>query len=885
MSQTEWALANAAAAPAGAAGAALETAVAKADFQSVLFSDEAKRALAAVPGLFDKLAESAPVTKSELSTDDQLVLLSAAVALQHAFVQANWTGPDLAFGPAEVIAAVTGKAVEDKDAANTTANAAALPLLTLLGEPAYHLATHPALFLLSVRILAFLAAQAAPLATIPWWLLRSHLVHLALLDEPVALADEVLSAVIALIEKAPDADTAAALNLEIGLLHNRLGNDKAANQAFLAAARVSGLEFELSGAMGKRTKFQVEDHSLLVLLAESRQRDGDDAKDQAPVNIPQALALNDDTLLEETEFTKVTSTPDSSARLGHLDPGNQPALHPLDQALLLSLCLAQKNNSPAHGLTAEQMMPFISRVVSHPRNWSVHTTALLLRSRLEATRSRTVERSTLQLAALIEQMPTADSEPAERLKYFHQLPLPSKWEMERELGNRYLSLGVVRSALDIFTRLELWEDAVACLQRMEREAEAERIVKDLLEGRKIESDIVVSLGKSSLSDARRQKMGKAREAKLWCLLGDLTLNSEDAPRDPAGVRERAIQHYKHAWEISGHSSSRAMRSLGTLYTSTHEYEEAVPAFRHALGINPLYPQVWFTLGVALMRLERWSEARDAFKREVSVRDEDSEGWNNLAAVYLRLNEEGVPKGETPPPVTFENKTLAFRALKSGLRTSFNNWRMWQNYMVVAIDVGELAEAARAMTRVIEEVGSRDPILAVDTEVLDKLVDSVTRDDWNNGNGPADGKPPRTSNEGWGLLPIVERLFNNTILPRVSDSARVWNAHARLLRWKEDWAGAVEDYIRAYRVSVANDEQVERVPARWRDAVHEVEDLVATLTALGPRVPKVEGKKGGDWRFQARGIVRTFMGRTKDAFENEPEWDNLKELLDDLKRAD
>lgn len=217
--------------------------------------------------------------------------------------------------------------------------------------------------------------------------------------------------------------------------------------------------------------------------------------------------------------------------------------------------------------------------------------------------------------------------------------------------------------------------------------------------------------------------------------------------------------------------------------------------------------------------------------------------------------------------------------------SYDNWRIWQNYMAVAIDVGELAEAARAMTRVVEAMGSEDPLLAVDPEVLDKLVDSVTRDDWNNGQGPPNGAPPPTSNEGWGLLPIVDRLFEVTIFPRVSDLARVWRSHARLQRWKEDWAGAIDDNVRAYRVSVVNDEDVERVPARWREAVAEVEELVATLELLGPKVPKEEGKKGGDWRFQARGIVRTFMGRTKDAFDTYPEWERLQTLLDDLKRSD
>lgn len=863
MSDLEWALASLRMAPSGSRAAELVSAVKNADFRAVLLSKEGTGALARVPNLLDGLQEGATDSEApsspDLSDEESFVLLVVAVALQHAFVQANWTGPNLDFGPADVLAAVRGADVGDAEASNTAADAGALPALTLLGEPAYHLAAHPALFLLSVRALAFLQ-KSASLKTLPWWLLRSHLVHLALLDEPVAFPESTLQEVIALVDAAPDADTATALQLELGLLQSRLGQDRAANQAFLAAARSSGLEFELTGAMGRRTKFQETDHSQLVLLAESRAREGE--KDSPKASMPETLALNDDTLLEETEFTKVTQT--GSGALSHLDPSSQPPLHPLDQALLLSLCLSQRNDSPTHGLTNQQMMPFLARVLSHPRNWSVHTTALLLRSRLEANRSRTVERSTLQLAALIDQMPTADSAPDERLQYFHQLPLPSKWEMERELAKRYLTIGVVRSALEIFTRLEMWEDAVTAMMRIEMDVEAERLVHDLLEGRKIESDVVVQLGRGSLSDARRAKLSSARAAKLWCVLGDLALNGEAGVRDPEAGHAAAIEMYDKAWEVSGESNSRCQRSLGALYTRTRQYETAVGAFKKALAINPLYAHTWFTLGVCYMRLERWREARDAFKRQVGVNPDDSEGWNNLAAVYLRMNEEGVPEGEAPLPVTFETKQLAWNALKSGLRTSYDNWRMWQNYMVVSIDVGELSEAVRAMTRVVEVMGTKDPLVAVNPEVLDKLVDAVSRDAWNDGNGPLDGKPAPTSNEGWGLLPLVDRLFETTIFPRISDDPRVWRAHARLQRWKEDWAGALDDYVRAYRADIVSDERVERDRARWVEAVREVEDLVATFQLLGPKVPKVEGKKGGDWRFQARGIVRTFMGRSKDA---------------------
>ncbi|WWC69222.1 uncharacterized protein I206_103159 [Kwoniella pini CBS 10737] len=873
----------------------------EADFKAILTSNEARTILSDADLLEGLIISSSAPSKSE---ESPLLRLIVAVALLHSFVQANWTGPNLSFTPLDILPSTTANDDE--------INAAALPLLTLQGEPAYHLASQPALLLLSRRL--FLSLPNS-LKTLPTWLLRLHLVHLSLLDEAVPLPSESLDSIQSLLEDPiviEDQDLKAKIELEIGLYHHALGQDKLANQSFLAAARTSELEFELTGALGKRTKYQIALLSQLVLLAESRTREGEveinhteqnDDQVKAEIstssNLPESIALNDDTLLEETEFTKVSSSSssnNSTSKLSHLDPSNQPPLHPLDQALLLSLCLSQHNNSPSSGLTANQMMPFLSRVIAHPRNWSIHTTGLLLRSRLESTRSRTVERSTLQLQALIEQMPTSDSSPKERLKYFHQLPLPSKWDMERELAKRFLSIGVTRSALEIFDRLEMWEDSVSCLQRLDREEEAIKLVKDLIEGKKIESDTLTTLAKENLSENRRNKLTEGRKSKLYCLLGDLSLSSEESVKDPVGAKKLAIEMYEKAWEISNKTSSRSMRSLGALYVGGQDYEKAIECFKSALEINPLYARVWFTLGVCYSRLERWNEAKDAYRRQVGVEEDDAEGWNNLAAVYLRLGEENKKDSEDVKSATFENKHLAWRALRQGLRFAYGNWRMWQNYMIVSIDVGELSEAARAMTRIVEELSNTPNLLesSIDFDVLDKLVDSVTRDDYSL---IKQGKIiPKTSNEGFGLLPLVERLFNETILPKISNQSRIWKSHARLERWKENWIESLNDYLKSYRCSIVFNEKVERDLEIWLEALNEIEILIATLYQLGPKA-KIQSEnenqlnlngekiKINDWKFQAKGIVRTFMGRTRESFENEKDWQRLQDLLDDLKKAD
>ncbi len=118
--------------------------------------------------------------------------------------------------------------------------------------------------------------------------------------------------------------------------------------------------------------------------------------------------------------------------------------------------------------------------------------------------------------------------------------------------------------------------------------------------------------------------------------------------------------------------------------------------------------------------------------------------------------------------------LAFRALKQGLKFHYENWRMWMNYTIVAMDVGEFAEACRALGRVVEERATKVGAESVDTDVLNRLVDAATRAPHNE----TDSVVP-SPNEGQNLLRRVEDLFARIILPRVS-SPRIFWARARLL---------------------------------------------------------------------------------------------------------
>ena len=220
-------------------------------------------------------------------------------------------------------------------------------------------------------------------------------------------------------------------------------------------------------------------------------------------------------------------------------------------------------------------------------------------------------------------------------------------------------------------------------------------------------------------------------------------------------------------------------------------------------------------------------------------------------------------------------------------------------MVVSVDVGELSDAARAIGRLVDIRGERicgenDDSNELDT--IDKVVDAVTRAPRNEsdaieGDASAEGaQVVHNPNEGHGLLRTIDRLFENNLLTKISSSTRIFKAYAKLLLWKGKYREALETHLKAYRASIASDSNVETDTKTFKSAALDIMDLVDIMRNFGDKPADVndvqnQDDASPDWRFQARSIVRTFLGRTKNSFEDEPEYDQLKEVLQDLKRGD
>ncbi|CAI6087784.1 unnamed protein product [Clonostachys chloroleuca] len=464
-----------------------------------------------------------------------------------------------------------------------------------------------------------------------------------------------------------------------------LGRNDLARETLDKASKESGLLYELSGALGKRTKFQEKNISQLVVLAKSAATTGSEKEEDAAK--PEDLKLNDDTLLEEIKFSKEENGQEAEEKklpsaLADLSPDDQPQLSPLDQIILLTEATLKDAFSPVDTLTSEEILPYAVRVLADKStNWQIYTQALLVRSRIEVHRSRTVERGVLQLQAVADQVltdttasssttsseesdklgdapdvpaiqvdnvdeptpPTTISKPTSflpapkpsesapahiRLQYIHTLSTPPRWHLESELAYAWAGIGSLVSALEIFKRLRLWAEVALCLASSAAAAEqdedgrgsgGEEKAKGIIRWRLFHR--TGETAETAPSDADEEKdIGDPVYLKGADFSGPA--RSPPPPNAPRlwcilGDLESDASYYERAWEISKHRYARAQKSLGEHYIQKREWENAQEAYKKATSVNRLSSDMWSRLGDICLRLANFEDAAEAFNRSIS----------------------------------------------------------------------------------------------------------------------------------------------------------------------------------------------------------------------------------------------------------------------------
>lgn len=899
-------------------------------------------------------------------------LFSLASAAFDSFLQANVTGPPFSYNPADSILPVS--LFEGTNSTVKGLQRRLISGLSIDGEAVYGLIPHIELFCLAKCVLNHpsmtqeLPHRLARLR-VNFWHQRlltgiSPSLQETIYDELQSTGDVVFSnpAFHSVI-------TPAQFLLERATIHIHHGFDQRARADIEQAAKERSFHFALTGRLGKRTKYQEKELSQLVVLAKSADEDeavrsgshpssakgatGSSSSEMAK-SVPRKLNLDDDTLLESIAFTKVAASAPISQNIEHLDasledldPGNQPLLRPLDAIILLATASSITNTSPSDGLTREETLPFAERVVSGgSSNWQVYTQALLIRSRIEGYRSRTIERGVLQLQAVVDQV-IAETSPSkvaqddvgpaevtsatflpqpkssesasasERLQYIHQLASPPRWKLEAELADRWVSLGGLRTALEIYERLQMWAEVALCWAANDREDKARKIIR-----RQLYNSVITTSTKSFLDDDEDSDVGDYRierhplptdAPRLFCILGDL---------------EKSTAAYERAWEVSNQRYSRAQRSLGKHYSSRGELDKAGIAYAKSLKVNPQNHAIWFALGCIRLQEENWASAVEVFRRAVQIDDTDAESWSNLAVALLKL-----PPGILPAdPATSEAKLErvssdagsqpedgyndfqrqltdpqkhvkeAFVALKRAAALKRESFRIWQNLLSVSVKLSPppYTEVIVAQTRLIELLGNVEGEGCVDVEIVEALVAhlvtayprlpavvSMTENDEKQPQGDNATQVSAPSRVGYERMVID--LVQRKITPLITSSRRLWLITAKLFLYLQRPSATLSAYEKAWRVTLNQpgwENGTEDARNTWTQVVESTNDLLDGYESLGER--NREGGMGAgelvakDWKFKARSAVRSVLARAKTGWEGDDEYDILSQRLRELK---
>ncbi|KAI1371418.1 hypothetical protein F4677DRAFT_457144 [Hypoxylon crocopeplum] len=459
--------------------------------------------------------------------------------------------------------------------------------------------------------------------------------------------------------------------LEEAACHILLGNDAKARQALNSATKLSGLSYALSGALGKRTRFQEKNISQLIVLAKSLALSPMSSSQQKVSEaVPVALPLNDDTLLEKIKFDdkqdeKISSLP---PELRDVNPEEQPPLFPEDQIILLTEATIRDTFSPADSLTSEEILPFALRVIDDKStDWQIYTQALLVRSRIELNRSRTVERAVLQLQALVDQVivdtqqhtistkpsnsqddqrdtsnvptiqitpdgepahstnpqtptsflpapkPAESASPEERLRFVNALSSPPRWHLESELAYAWTTVGSLVSALEIFKRLRLWPEVALCLASSAATNDED--------------------GRGSGGEE------KARAVVRWRLFERTPgADSHTAIRDDRDLDDAEVDISSlKASDFYGPERSPPPPNAPRLFCILGDIEDDPRHYQRAWEISSRrFARAQRSLGELHLRKQEWKEARDAYVLAVAVNRLSPEMWSRLGDIELRL---------------------------------------------------------------------------------------------------------------------------------------------------------------------------------------------------------------------------------------------------------
>lgn len=428
-----------------------------------------------------------------------------------------------------------------------------------------------------------------------------------------------------------------------------------AEKALETARGLLGVKLNLTGKLGKRTKYQTFDIPQLVLNIETESVEEFIHPEISPV----------DQIIENEKRKEIEGEGEGEgeeAKSAHQNVNLDEDCVLLDKVKLkeeetsvdVSLCFQiyinalvyneMKSQANEYDLQYERLNAYIEKVLERSNNWLIFSMSLYLRSKNEQEKVKTRERSMIQLQTLIDQFADEDPCLGERSRYAFTNSYPLSWNLKKQLGFAYQSIGVYLSAFELFKQLDFYEEAAQCMVVSGKITQAEKYIDSVIE-----------------------KIGETPQ--ILCLLGDL---------------KRKDEYYQKAWELSNHKNARSMRSLGAMKFQRGQIDEAIECLKLALDINKLYPSSWYALGCAYVKKEDFEKAIFAFGNVISYDETHGEAWSNIASAYIQI----------------EKYKEAQSCLEHAVKSCRQNWKIWENLIMLYLQSNQFMRVVSAIKQLL-----------------------------------------------------------------------------------------------------------------------------------------------------------------------------------------
>uniref|UniRef100_A0A1A9X0Y8 TPR_REGION domain-containing protein n=1 Tax=Glossina brevipalpis TaxID=37001 RepID=A0A1A9X0Y8_9MUSC len=646
--------------------------------------------------------KSAPLTQEE---SDEFLL--KAIELLLIFTQNNFTGPFDQLGEFKEF-------IKNAHFLNTDAATE----LKENGEELNPNVNLAELLLIARWIIKKLLENTEDSMIIHWWHLRCLCIHQHILDGLTSnlykMIEREAEWLLTHVDEIKNKEYEALLLLEIANAYLQFHRCEKSQNVLETLCERLQIDLNVIGFLGVRTKFQQKSLPQLCLMVEQNNSENvppPAVETNGDTELPKLLLLEDDTRLERIKF---------------IDPKHNDimTLPSILQALVLAKVRQLKRSTPKDRLADEQLEPYIQTLLYQKYGpLQVRQSALLLNCLQESNQRRTVERSWKQCEKAVMLLSNSAYTVKDRFSYAFASFLQPKWHIQLQLCDLLISLGMIKTALDIYLEIQAWEQVITCYTILELRHKAAEVI--------------------------HRELQKKPTVLLHCLLGDAT-------DDPTC--------YKTAWEFSELTSGKAQAHWGNYHFRRKEYEDAIPHYERSVKINSLQEKIWLRLGYAAIMLEKWELAVHAYITYTHLEPFGFESWNNLAKALIKLGD----------------KQRAHKVLNESLKCNFNNWKVWENFLLVSVDTGNFEDAINAYNRLTEL-----KVNFFDFEVLSVVITAI-----------AEGKPDAKGQAPERLMKKAINLMGHQCIKHGSE-AKIWELAAVLAQTPLKKADKLVKAFRAY----------------------------------------------------------------------------------------